>query len=126
MTRFLEGTPAALRQQSVRIGARYDAEQRAARGLRADQALDTRAGAPVPYAERVTRPENGYAPVLVSDDGEIAALPLDDYALSQQGRGGVDVRGHRDERELDARVRDRVRAPADANVRASARAGTPR
>lgn len=106
--RYLEGTPAALAQQNERIGARYDAEQRAARGLRPDQALDTRGGVPIPYGDRITRPEDGYATLLVSSDGAIAALPLDDFALAQQGRGGVDVRGNKDAGELDARLLDRL------------------
>lgn len=109
--RYLETTPATAAQQNARLWTLYDAEQRAARGLRPTDSLDTRAGVPVPLAQAVTNGTNGYALLITSDDGVVAALPLDDFAVAAQGRGGVDVRGHKDEASLDARIRTKL-APA--------------
>ena len=107
--KYLEGTRLALAQQNARLWTAYEAEQRAARGLRADQSLDVRDGVPLPLAQAVTNGANGYALPIVAVDDSIAALPLDDWALAQQGRGGVDVRGSKDEAALDARIADRMR-----------------
>lgn len=113
--RYLEGPPATLQQQADRLFARLRAE----RGVAAGDSLDietvfTRDG-PVsrvlPLAEARTL---RYAEVIVADDRTVAALRLDDWAIAQQGRGGVDISGHKDEAELDARLRERVAAPETA------------
>lgn len=104
-TRYLQVTKARARAEAARIFARYEQQERQARGLRGDQALDTRAGAPLPASQAIT---TRYCEPVEIDDADLAALPLDDWALEQQGRGGVDVRGHVDESELDARVRQRL------------------
>jgi hypothetical protein len=123
--RYLEATPVNAALQSARLWTLYEAEQRAARGLRPGDSLDIETrydarGAPtsrtLPLAEARTTGANGYALPIVSDDNAIAGLPLDEYALAQQGRGGVDLRGHKDETELDPRLLPKVRPFGSAPI----------
>ena len=107
--RYLEGSRAALRTQNNRLYAEWERQLRVEQGLRTDQAVDHYMGVPLPREKQVTSGDNGYALMLESEDGAVAALPLDDWAQQQQGKAGIDVRGHKDESALDARLRDRER-----------------
>ena len=114
--KFLEGSPTTVAQLSARLYALWEADQRAARGLLPGDSLDVETtydtgrgiSRVLPLAEARTNGLNGYVLPVVSQDAAIAALPLDDFALAQQGRGGVDVRGHKDEAALDARIRAKI------------------
>ncbi|HMI94766.1 MAG TPA: hypothetical protein VK509_25505 [Polyangiales bacterium] len=116
--RYLESTPLTLAQQNTRLWTAYEAEQRAARRLRADQSLDVRDGVPLPLAQAVTNGTNGYALTIVAADSTIAALPLDDWALAQEGRGGIDLSAQKDEAALDSRILDRLRSTREGSATA--------
>lgn len=105
---YLEATPSTVTQQNGRLWMLYDAEQRAARGLKPGDSLDTRGGVPLPLAQAITNGSNGYVLPVVSDDGAIAAIPLDAYAITKDGQGGVDLRTAKDEGALDARIRSKL------------------
>lgn len=124
--RYLEATRAAAEQQSARLWTVYEAQERAARGLLPAESLDTRNGVRLPLAQAVTNSANGYVLPIVSDDGAVAALPLDDWALAQQGRGGVNVAGHKDESALDTRLRDRLDPSRPATTTPGGPLGNPR
>lgn len=124
--RYLEAAPATVAQQNARLWTVYEAEQRAARKLRPEDSLDTRAGVPLPLAQAITNGDNGYVLPIESDDRAIAALPLDAYALAAQGRGGVDLTGNKDATELDTRLRVLVDGSRVATSTADAPLGEPR
>lgn len=116
--RYLEDTPANLVAPADSLWTRYALEQRAARGLAAGDSLDRRDGVILPRAQAVTV---AYASPIRSEDGQIAALPLDDEPLAT--RAGVSLASAKEAAALDPRLRDRVSsartvaAGAEATVR---------
>lgn len=118
--RYLEGQKASLESTDAKLWAAYEAEERAARGLRPDQALDSIRAVPLPLEKAITHGTNGYVLALESSDKQIAALPLDEWALSQDGSNGVVLTGHKAEADLDPRLKPTVEVATGADAEASA------
>ena len=112
---YLEATPLVVADQQAKLFAQYLEQERAARGLKPTDSLDVEIryvdGKPIrrvlPMTEAVT---TRYVDPVVSDDQLIAAIPLDDFALAQHGKGGVDLSTSKDESALDARLQAKLSA----------------
>ncbi len=112
MALYLEGTPVLVADQANKLWLVYEAEQRTARGLLAGESLDTRrvygadgrlvSSSRLPNAQAVTR---AYATTVVSSDAAIAAMPVDAYAQSKNGVGGLNLSAAKDETLLDPRLK---------------------
>ena len=83
---YIQGAVPDIATKNIELGLAYDSAERGARRLSPDQALDMRDGRPLPYDQRITKPELGYVLIVKTDDSAIACLPLDDkaQALAQE------------------------------------------
>jgi hypothetical protein len=117
--KYLQTDPTTAADQQAKLWAVYEAEQRAARGLKAGDSLDRRDGVVLPLAQAITV---RYADVRVAADNSLAALPVDDYAQSKDGVGGLSLSAAVTADKLDPKVAPPTDATAEpATIEAGAK-----